>query len=419
MKSPQLRNNWMLGINNKDDWRRLANGQPIAGQPNRGAVREAVNVNANSDGTLSLRAGYEQIYSGTAVRGVLALGTRLLIADGGQLLELDLVTNSTRLLRAIDDDGAFVGDVLNGELFFCTASETLRYDGQTVRAWGVPTVTTQPLPSIVGGGMPAGSYQCAVTLVNAQGEEGGTVRPLVMTVPEGSGLSFTLPEPPPGGAVRVYVGSREGSTLYLQDEANDSLTITSVHDNGARLETFALREPVVAQSVIAYNGTLLAVNGSTISMTLPMRPHLRNSLGYVQFPDVVDVAVPVASEGARGLFVAAGDQTFFLTNLETDDINQVTPKPYGAVPGTAVCLPNGGATWMTRYGQAVGQPDGSIALLSADRFVPESASSGTSGVLEHDGQQIVVTATRGASRPSSLAASDYYISEIITHEPPA
>lgn len=410
----ETRQNWSLGIDNRSDWQRVPTGAPYRGQAQPGALREAINVNANADGSLSLRSGYETIYAGTDVRGALALGQKVLIADGASLVELDLATSSHRILRPIAAAGVFAGDVLNGELFFCTSTETLRYDGQAVRPWGVPTVTSQPLPSIVAGAMPPGHYLCACTLVNAQGEEGGTVQALTLQLDQLGGLAFMLPAAPAGGSVRVYVGPAEGSTLYLQEQATGSVTITALRDDTARLETMGMTTPMIGQAIAAYNGVLLAVNGSTLSYTRPFRAHLRSALDFFQFGDVIDLAMPVADENTAGLFVAAGAHTYYLTSLETDAVTQSQPLPYGAVPGTGVRLPSGAATWMTHHGQLLASPGGATKILS-ERFAPEPATSGAAGVLEHNGQQMVVATVRGSQQPGGLAAGDYYISEIITN----
>lgn len=411
----ETRQNWSIGIDNRSDWQRVPTGAPYRGQAQPGALREAINVDANADGSLSLRAGYQRIYAGTNVRGALALGQKVLIADGADLVELDLTTSTHQVVRQIPPSGVFTGDVLNGELFFCTASETLRYDGRTVRPWGVPTVTSQPLPSIVGGGLPPGSYLCTCTLVNAQGEEGGTVQALTIALEQAGGLAFHLPEAPAGGSVRVYIGPASGATLYLQEEATGSVTVTALRDDTARLETMGMSPPLIGQAIVAYNSVLLTVNGSTLSYTRPFRAHLRSGLDFFQFGDVIDLAIPVADENTAGLFVAAGDRTYYLASLETDAVTQAQPLLYGAVPGTGVRLPSGGATWMTRFGQLLASPGGMTKILT-ERFAHEPATSGAAGVLEHNGQQMVVATVRGSQQPGGLAAGDYYISEIITHE---
>ena len=58
---------WSKGANN------LAQNKRVP----EGFVRHALNVDATPDGILTSRVGYERLYAGTNVRGVLALGTKL------------------------------------------------------------------------------------------------------------------------------------------------------------------------------------------------------------------------------------------------------------------------------------------------------------------------------------------------------
>ena len=60
----------------------------------------------------------------------------------------------------------------------------------------------------------------------------------------------------------------------------------------------------------------------------------------------------------------------------------------------------------------LGAEDGSVALLSKERFAPSCGTFGASGQLDHDGNQIVVTAMRGPREASGLVARDYYEVEI-------
>ena len=105
---------WSKGVNNTAQDKRVPEG----------FVRHAVNVDATPDGLLTARIGYERLYQGTAVRGVLSLGQKLLVADGTDLVEVD-ASGGSRVLRTIAGAGQFVGAELNGVLYFSTADECL------------------------------------------------------------------------------------------------------------------------------------------------------------------------------------------------------------------------------------------------------------------------------------------------------
>ncbi|MGV8917834.1 MAG: hypothetical protein ACOH2R_08550 [Pseudomonas sp.] len=390
---------WAGGINNR------ANVHEVP----QGYARDLVNLDPLVGGVLGLRSGFAQRAPATNARGALSVGEKVLFADGTSLICFDTRTNTTNTLAQIAGGGRFAGAVLNEELFFCTSTEQLRFDGSTLRPWGVPTLTVKPEPVVVGGGLAAGTYQFALTLINSQGEEGGCTNPMQITVPDASALVFLAPVLPVDQRFRLYVSSASGENLYLQYEGTDDYIVNLLSDDTARLDTLNLREPVGGDHIAALNAVLLIADGSTLWYTRPMSPHLLDaSKSFFQFAAPISLVIEVDG----GAFVCA-DKTYFLQSPEADQVSRRKVAEYGGVAGTASVLPDGRAAWMTPYGLAVGALDGSVNLLSQANFVPELASEGASGVFEHNGNQMVVTTMRGQQGPNPLAASDYYDLEIL------
>lgn len=402
MAEPVARRDWSGGINNRADWRAMP----------AGTVRDSVNFDPKP-GPLTLRSGYTLMYPGTAIRGALAVGEYILLADGPSLIEVNTATNSSRGLKPIAPSGRFSGAVWNNELFFCTENETLRFKDGVLRSWGVQTVSAQPVPSIVPGALPPGPYWLACTFVDAYGDEGGTTRPLLITVPPGGAIQLRIPPAQPGGMTRLYVGSVNGETLYKQYQGpGGDYLLSNVRDDSERLTTAYLRAPVVSDFVAEHNGMLLMAEDKTLWHTVPFQPHLRSAVrGFYQFPASIDVVISADS----GVFVAA-DKTYYLTNLETDQAEQAVVLPYGAVRGSAVLTPDNRAAWMTRYGIAKSDGTGKLVLPSAANFVPQLADTGSSGIVERNGAQLVVTTLSGLKEPNPLAMRDYYEAEITYNE---
>lgn len=393
------------------DWSNGANNLAPEDRLPKGFVRQAVNVDPTPGGQLHLRSGYERIYTGTAVRGVLALGRKLLLADGTDLVEFDPLTNSARVLRQIAGAGQFIGDVLNDRLYFQTANEALEYDGSTVRPWGVPDVNSQPLPAAsTGGSLQAGVYKMAVTFSDADGREGGTDAPLLVTIPADGVLDIELPAPPEGGRVNLYVGYPNSESLYLQ-EARDSagaVRVSALRDDTRILTNAHLRAPQIGSVVRAHGGQLAIAVGRAVWLTAPMRPHLVDRRrGFFQFPAEVG---ELLSDGS--LFVSA-DKSYGLRGVEGDIPEQYTVHEFPARPGSAVTLPDGRGAWMTRYGQAISTGDGGLELVNRANFAPDLATAGAAGLLEHNGNQLIVTTSRGRQGANPLAASDFFIGEVV------
>lgn len=401
MSEFKVTSNWGNGADNLSSKERLQDG----------FIRNGVNVDPLPGGRLGLRAGYEKVYAGTDVRGVLALGNKLLIADGTSLVELNTSNESMRTIRAIAGSGAFAGTVLNEVLYFCTENECLEYDGTNVRNWGVPDVTVQPtVTSGAAGGLVEGYYQVAVTHTDAWGREGGTDKPAVIFAAENTALTINVTYIAAGCKANIYVGSLSGETLYKQNTI-DSPTVVQVgivRDDTARCTTVLKRAPRPGNRVVSHNSMVGTVAGRVVEFTSPMQPHLVDRVrSFLQYGTNIGEVVSTGDV----LFVSA-DKCYALTNVETDGINQATVLEFPAVPGTGVLLPDGRATWMTRYGQAISN-GATMELVNRKTFAPLDASAGAAGVLDSNGNQLVVSTLRGANKPNPLAASDFFIGEIL------
>lgn len=395
-----------------DNWAQGANNIAPADRLPDGFVRSAVNVDPTPGGKLMIRAGFERVYQGTAPRAVLGLGTKLLIADGTDLVEFDTATFSSRVLRSIAGAGHMVGDEHNGRLHFSTVNECLEYDGADVRPWGVPDVLNQPpISAAVGGSLLPGYYNVAVTFTDAWGREGGTDRPVTILVPQFGAITVQVPEPPAGGKTNLYVGSVEGGTLYRQDayETAGTVVVSLNRDDTSRLETVLHRAPEPGQWVVSHNGVLLIAQGVNLSCTVPMRPHLVDrARRFFQYPSTIGAVMSTNP----GVFVSA-DKSYLLTNAETATPEQRVVLEFPAITGTAVKLPDGRGAWMTQYGQAISTETGSLDLINRPSYTVGDRGTGAAGVIESNGNQLVVTSTQGGNGPGGLAASDYFFGEIL------
>lgn len=393
--------NWLAGANNVSPRDRL----PEA------SARELVNLDPLPGGRIALRAKSQHIHTSTLARSLLALGRKLLIADGADLIEFDTVTNSARVLRTIAAAGPLVGAVLNDRLYFCTANEALEYDGQTVRPWGVQDVNHQPVVSSgTGGTLLQGSYQVAMTLTDQWGREGGTAIPAVITVPAFGALDVQVPSLPSGCSANIYVSAVNGQTLYLQRRvtAAGSVSIPSIDDASQRCETVLAWAPRAGHRVCAHNGVLAVALDNIVQITRPMRPHLIDrSRDFFQYPRRVGDVLSAAG----ALFVSA-DRVYAIRSVETDEVTQGVVHEYPAIPGTAIQLPDGRGAWMTQYGQVIAGSDG-VQMVTRERYLPGAADSGAAGVLEHNGNQLILSVLhgpQGADNP--LASADSYLGEV-------
>lgn len=386
-------NNWPGGIDNRSPANRLSEG----------FVRDMVNLDPGA--TLSSRVGYEKVVSTTACRAIMSFGRKILFVDGNELREMD--GQSSRLLRTIAGAGPVASCVHNSELFISTENETLRYDGQTLREWGVPDVKNNPAPAITD--QKDGRRRFAMTYVNQYGEEGGTTVP--GTAPDGVYV-FTVSSIPTGCKARIYVSSVNGQTLYLQGElsAPGDMTVYNPVDDTAALTTINQGRPRPGALMAETGGTILIASGKTIYHTEPMSPHLVSyNKAFFQYPTKIGMML----SGLHGVYVSA-DKCYKLDGIAGGEPRQDTVMDYPAVEGTGLTTPQGQAIWLTRYGMAkesrdpregVGEASGAFYLGDHDK--------GASGFVEHDGRSRMVATAKRTGDQTGLAAADYFEAEVI------
>lgn len=383
------------------DWSQGTNNLTSRNRQPSGTARLLVNVDPMNGGILALRAGSERVLDAAGVRGVLSLGRKLLVAAGSELVEFDTLTMAQRVVHTITPAGGICGDVVNDRLYFCTANEALEYDGNIVRPWGVTDVTYQPPVAASTGGLQPGYYKVAVTYSDSWGREGGTDKSAIVTVTDG-GISVGPIPVPADHTANVYVGSSSGSTLYLQTQAGDGDTvqITQLRDDTQQCTTEFMRAPRAGHIVRAINGVLAVANGKVVQLTAPMQYHLVDRLrGYLQYPAKVGAMLADVA-----LYVSA-DKCYRVVNPETKDVEQATLFDYPAVPGTDVQLPDGRGAWTTRYGVAVTTPQGMEQVHQAS-YAADFGEAGASGVLDFNGNQLIITVMRGRKTTNPLAAKE-------------
>lgn len=392
-------NNWANGMNNLTPSNRLPEG----------FVRDLLNLDPVG-GNFEMRVGYENVVPGTACRAVMALRDRVLFVDGTSLIELDTATNATRTLRTVAGSGPVASCTYAGELFISTANETLRYDGTTLRDWGVPDVAGQP--AVVITDQRKGRRLYAMTYTNQYGEEGGTVS--AASVPDGV-YAFTIPPLPAGIKANLYVSSLNGKTLYLQGTYQTAgqvqVQVNRPVDDTATLATMHAYKPRPGAHLTSWRGVILSAYEHAVQVTLPLSPHLvYRDTAFYRYPRPVTMLL----SGERGVYLSA-DKVYKLDDPDTPEPRQETVTGYPAVAGTGTILPDGRAVWLTRYGMSIESPDPREGVVQPNRtsFVPEEAGSGASGVVDNNGNEMVVTTLNDSGRPNTLAAQDYFEAEVI------
>lgn len=373
--------NWSKGGDNV--------AQPDQLPPN--SVRLLLNLDATAGGTLKLRAGYRQAVAVDGVRAVGSVGSKILIAADDGLSVYDTATDSVRPLDGTLGDGKIAMVSHNRQLYIASPSQTWRYDGQALKPWGLP----EPAASFtLAEGNLTGTVKVAVTALGDDDEESGC-DPYVFSLKNQKILLSTSDE----RRLRLYVSPPNHESLYFQTHIHGgTATISNIRDETESLVTADLR-PFPACSMLAtHHGVIVGAYDRYVMLSEPMMPHLHNPVtGFFQYAAPVTLLAP--TDG--GVFVGTEDATYFLSSIESTPAQRLAVD-FGAVAGTSVALPDGRAAWFTRYGQAIGTADGAVTLINKDRLSPEIATDGAAALVEHQGNQMLVTTMRGPVRTSGL-----------------
>lgn len=393
--------NWKLGVDNRSPSSRISDG----------CVRDAVNFQPTDAGTFALRPGFKSVYSGASVRAVFpANNGNLLVADGGNLVELDPYSRSSSVLCAITPAGAVVAGELNGETFISTAAEMLLHKNGSVKSWRVPSAPDNFAVSIGAGDLLAGLYRLACTFVDGDGRESGVLSPQRVSVADSASMLVTLPEPPAGHSVRLYAGPANSETLYLQHVGAGQYGLRVIRDDTARLTTLGLAAVPMPTLIDSIGARLILQVGKVVILTRPFHPHLHSPVDdFFQYEGVPAVVLPCGA----GLFVCTSNNTYFISGAGSEQPSQARVLSYGAVSGTGRKLPDGRVAWMTRHGIVIGTADGQAVAITNEKFVPRLAERGATGLVNSNGSSVLVTTMQGSSSVNPLAARDYFDAEVI------
>lgn len=384
--------------NRKDSWGKGANNLDKPDRLPEGFARNLVNLEPSEGGQLSIRADYAKVLDLGDTRLAIALADKIVFVDGGNVGFFSTETSEHGLIGTVSAAGAIAGIEHDGQVFISAEGGGVRSDGESVKRWGV---RSPPFDlEVIDGAMPAGIYKVAVTAFGDDGEESGA-EPIIARLAEGQALRVSTMD---GRSVRVYCSVANGAMLYSQGPLiGGAMAITQVDDDRESLTTTGLIPLPDCTQLASYHSVIVGVSGRYVVFSSPMYPHLMQpESGFFVYPE--EPSVIAATEG--GVFVVA-DKTYFITGLETDAPSQVIVMNLRAVPGSVAYLPDKRVTWFTRYGQAIGSGDGMVALLNQKTYAPDLAEYGAAGVLESNGNSMVVTTMRGVTKENNLATGDF------------
>ena len=373
-------------------------------------VRNAVNVDVTTAGTVKRREGVTQLMAGAACHSFYGHGEVGYYVDGTNLFQLygDAEGPSRTLIRA---------DVpLGHRLSFCTVAGRLIYtDGQRLHALEGVTSTPFTLPSpntkaevVVGAGaLPPGLYQVAYTLLGDAGQESGASRPVQVEVPANGSLTIKVPS----ADTCIYVSPCNGDQLFFAGYGPELSVVVPV-DGGHLCQTLNLA-PLPGGDIVRYrNGRTLVAKGEVLFYSQPFAPALYDPVAdWIAFPAPITVLEPMG----QGTWVVA-DKTYWLAGPDITKAELVQKLPYGAAFGSSLYLPlKEEVVWLSEKGVCLANGDGAVENVQSKSVATGAAQEGATIFKERDGmQQIVATGLGGNG--SLASAKTFMEAEVIRKE---
>lgn len=399
-----------------------------------GSLRAAVNIDLDANGRPARRRGQQRVITGGVHSATACFGALIAVVDG--------------FLRAYSTDTYAVQATIQSGLsdrrlsYAHTPHRSFWSDGVLLRAFDSAFVDTAPWPAEPGwaqsatvveqGGLFAGTYQVAITQVDAYGRESGAGRAeLVEGVGTNGGILLEdLPSPAGAVSLRVYATDANGDVLRLVGETPPGspqyLVVWAPRGQVLEPNIQWLSPMPAGQAMCFHTGRLWVASGRTLYFSEPMRYGAMLPDNRITFAEDIALLAPTGTGPDAGLYVAAGKRTLYLAGTDPRNAPLTAARATGAVPGTAFSvhtsafsaayetLPQTMAVvWVSTDGVfCLGLPGGSVLPMTEKRVVlPRDAESGALMVRDEGGlSQVVATVSGGDT--SRAGASDKLVGTI-------
>jgi hypothetical protein len=359
------------GINNKAGNENLPDG----------FMRQMVNFNVDNSGISVQRFGYAKKISGE-VTALWSDNIRCFAVIDGNLVEIKndyTVTTIRASIGRINLDFArvgsnyyYVGNSVNGVIV-----------NNVSRSFGQEIVTQQPRLSEESGGILfAGTYLVAVTLLDDNGVESGTVEPAVITLSQDNKAirlsNLFLPRDTGRSTyLAIYASSVNGNELYRQGVVpvgTSSVYIGDIDVTTKALDTVGIYPAPYGQLIAYHYQHLFIANGNKLSYCLPKQYERWSKLRSYKYPSRITAICPCESglwigTEKDGLFWVMGKQPYQGKDA-MGDFSQAKKHHYSCpMIGSARLIPaeyiSGGNG---QYGYMVTAKDGMILLMDNGQF---------------------------------------------------
>lgn len=399
------------------------------------ALREADNVDFDRIGWPATRAGSARVQDLTDGHSLWwGKGSPFgLLVAGGQLHAVGADAALTPL--GVDVGHAWLSyAAVGGRAYYSSRTQSgLITEVLQRHPWAPEQPVGQPsVASLADGALDAGRYQVAITYTDILGRESGASLAAEVDLVGGSIALADLPQPQDPvetPTTNVYCTAPNGSALFLAFSLPSMMGYAEIDaaPTGRALATQFL-EPLPAGQIVRYgHGRQWVARGREILWSEPLRYGLFNPAhNRIRFKDEVTLLEPIGDGTAgAGVFVAAGDRTYWFGGADPNAFTQAFAMSSGVVPYSSTRAPGvafgyEGAddvlVWVARNGRfCIGSVGGKVTPLKEGEAVVDGADAAATMFRQSNGLQQVVSSMRGPRR-NGLAVTDRAIAHVIHEE---
>ena len=388
------------------------------------AVRDLLNIDLDSEGNTSRRQGYTRKLATSGFHSMYTSEERgwLIVCNREEMGVYDPDTNLFTALHTMAAASMTSFTEVNGKLYGVNNTENFMFREGSVdpRPLGVPLPSLTPSFSASStGGLRAGKYAVAYSLVDSAAEESGLGETVVVDLPDGGGIQGTLFASMPGHKYRIYMTAANGEELYEVLEFDATLgSVLIDHYKPGRKNLLHGLEPLPPGHIVrGYKARLFIATTTCVAFSDAFRHHLHNpGHNFIPTTGFVGMIEPVDS----GVFISDAKGVRFYRGSDPNDfqVKNISSEP--AIFGTAISVParylpkkfevtSAAAIWLSRSGYHVGLPTGEVVRLHADQIRLPKYVQGCSALAIRDGRKQLVTPVHSVQDAATGLAVDSII----------
>lgn len=400
---------WPKGMNNRTSETSI---------PQNEQLRDALNLDVDSEGGVRRRIGTTRIVSATDVRSLFSTPNGLLYVQG-QELRLRVNSSST-LLRSDMTPGRRTSYVRVPPLGTYYSDGVVRGrlldDGTHLSHWNVARPAGAPNISVgTGGVLHPGRYRVKITFVGSNGEESPPSAEAAVDIAAGQHIvinSFPTTADAFVTLKNVYVTRANDDTFFLVNTLAigvTSSTVLSVNDSTVTLGTNLLEAFPPVEMVDYFAGRLWGSAGNVLWYSEPLRYGLLTPRHcYFLFP--AEISIHAGCED--GKFVVA-DKVYWLNGTDPAKMTRSVRFEHPAAKYSLSRMKNAPrVVWFSPYGYVMGGPGGEVVALSEERIAAPAYAEGETLFREQNGLRQIIGNFK-ADAESPLQMSDFADMEIV------